>query len=52
MKFVKKEGISYLGELKSGDKKKISISGQFNDSKWFITEAEIELIGPKEEKKD
>ncbi|MDD3627523.1 MAG: hypothetical protein PHV06_09405, partial [bacterium] len=49
MKFSKREGISYIGEIKSGDKKKINISGQFNDGKWFTGNAEIEITGDEKD---
>ncbi|MCK4667925.1 hypothetical protein KAU33_14310 [Candidatus Dependentiae bacterium] len=48
IKFSKREGISYIGYIESGSKKKINISGQFTDEKWFIGEAEIEITGKQE----
>ena len=45
LKFKKKDGIQYLGELKPGEKKNINISGQLTDEKWFIGETEIEITG-------
>ena len=47
LKFKKKDGILYLGELKSGETKTINISGQLNDEKWFIGETQVELVGNK-----
>ena len=48
IKFSKREGISYIGYIESGSKKKINISGQLTDEKWFIGEAEIEITGKQE----
>ncbi|MCK4644236.1 hypothetical protein KAU32_11455 [bacterium] len=48
LKFKKKEGMEYLGIKEPGDIKKINISGQLNDDKWFHAEAEVEIEGAKE----
>ena len=48
LKFKKKDGMEYLGIKEPGDIKKINISGQLNDDKWFHAEAEIEIKGTKE----
>ncbi|MCK4644239.1 hypothetical protein KAU32_11470 [bacterium] len=47
LKFKKKEGMEYLGIKEPGDIKKINISGQLNDDKWFHAEAEVEIEGAK-----
>ncbi|MCK4667975.1 hypothetical protein KAU33_14565 [Candidatus Dependentiae bacterium] len=49
LKFKKKDGIQYLGELKTGEKKTINISAQLTDEKWFVGETEIEIVGKKNE---
>ncbi|MDD3627164.1 MAG: hypothetical protein PHV06_07580, partial [bacterium] len=49
IKFSKREGISYIGHIESGDKKVINISGQFSDDKWFYGEKEIEITGKEED---
>ncbi len=48
LKFKKKDGMEYLGIKEPGDIKKINISGQLNDDKWFHAEAEVEIEGAKE----
>ncbi|MDD3626063.1 MAG: hypothetical protein PHV06_01965, partial [bacterium] len=49
IKFSKREGISYIGYIESGDKKVINISGQFSDDNWFYGEKEIEITGKEED---
>ena len=47
MKFKKSECIEYLGMAKSGETRKINISGQLKVGTWFYGETEVEIVGKK-----